>query len=114
MPVVRKLANSKYIKPVLSGAKRFSQKAGKKISDWIQKNPNDRTPRQLKTIRKLTKRKREHVSKLKQFQKNPYKFDNKGHLRKSPVPQRVIDGRVKHLKNEIKNFDRMIDKVKKE
>lgn len=61
-----------------------------------------------KAIEKLKQRKKEHIDKLKEYKKNPQKFDNKGHLKNSPDRQKVINGRVKHLENEVKNFDKQI------
>lgn len=82
----------------MSNIRHNSSKSATKVSPKIQKS-----------INKIKTRQTEHINKLKNYIKNPYKFDNKGHLKNAPNPQRVIDGRIRHLKNEIKNFDKQIN-----
>lgn len=67
---------------------------------------------QEKAIKSLIKRRDEHMQKLEAFKKDPQKFDNKGHLKTAPNPQKVIDGRIRHLENEINNFNKQIDLIK--
>ncbi len=59
---------------------------------------------------------KEHEEKLDAYKRDPEAFDNKGILEKAPndeVRQRIIDGRVRHLENEIRTFRDNIDKVYK-
>ncbi|WP_146199234.1 hypothetical protein [Arcicella aurantiaca] len=57
----------------------------------------------------------EHSTKLRQYMKDPYKFDNLGILAKNAsnptVIRRIISTRVNHLKHEIKTFSDNIDKI---
>jgi RHS repeat-associated protein len=69
----------------------------------------------LKSIRSLQERLVEHVNKLRDFVKNPDAFDNKGFLKGAPsqeVRDRIIQGRVKHLEQEIRNFAQQIGRLR--
>ncbi|MFO0961199.1 MAG: hypothetical protein U0800_27780 [Isosphaeraceae bacterium] len=69
-------------------------------------------PEKERSIRSLKKRLEEHRQKLKDYQANPDAYDNQGFLKNAPSPevrQRIIDGRVRHLENEIKNFEKQIN-----
>jgi predicted outer membrane protein len=64
-----------------------------------------------KTSSSLNKRLEEHRQKLQDYIKNPDAFDNKGFLRNAPsqeVRERIIQGRIRHLENEIQNFEKQI------
>ncbi|WNG15729.1 hypothetical protein [Cystobacter fuscus] len=53
----------------------------------------------------------EHRQKLADYKANPDAFDNQGILRKAPSPevrQRIINGRIKHLEDEIRAFEKNI------
>jgi hypothetical protein len=68
-----------------------------------------------KSIRSLERRLEEHQKKLDDFRNDPDKFDNKGFLKNAPTPQvrqNIIDGRMRHLQNEIKTFQNQIDTLK--
>ena len=45
---------------------------------------------------------------------NPDAFDNQGLLKNAPTPdirQKIIDGRIRHLQQEIKAFQDQIDQI---
>jgi hypothetical protein len=72
------------------------------------------TKQVIKSIRSLEKRIAGHEAKLAEFIKNPDAFDNKGFLKNAPTNearQRIIDGRVKHLKGEIEAFKNKIEQL---
>lgn len=83
----------------------------KLLSDKLKPEKGDIKvdPKLQKTIDKIKTRQAEHIKKLEEYKKDPSKFDNKGHLKNAPDPQKVIDGRIRHLEKEIKNFDKQID-----
>jgi RHS repeat-associated protein len=57
----------------------------------------------------------EHTTKLREYMKDPHKFDNLGILAKNAsnpaVVRRIISTRISHLKHEIKTFSDNIDKI---
>ena len=68
-----------------------------------------------RSIRSLEEQIKEHEAKLEAYKKDPDLFDNKGYLKNAPsqeVRQRIIDGRIRHLENEIKTFNKNINKIK--
>lgn len=68
-----------------------------------------------KSIRSLEQRLVEHQNKLDAFRKNPDAFDNKGFLKNAPsqeVRDRIIQGRVNHLEQEIRNFQQQIERLR--
>jgi RHS repeat-associated protein len=72
------------------------------------------TASQQKSLRSLQHRADEHRSKLDAYRRDPDAFDNLGHLERAPNPeirQRIIDGRIRHLENEINTFQDQIDKL---
>ena len=74
------------------------------------------TASQRKSIRSYQKRIAEHQAKLDAYRKNPAAFDNKGLLKNAPndaVRQRIIDGRIKHLQQEIEKFLENIRKIER-
>ncbi|WP_232293496.1 hypothetical protein [Stigmatella aurantiaca] len=63
------------------------------------------------SIKSLTARLAEHRQKLADYKANPDAFDHQGILRNAPSPevrQRIIHGRIKHLEDEIKAFEKAI------
>lgn len=67
-----------------------------------------------RAIESLQQRIAEHEAKLAEYLKNPDAFDNKGFLRNAPndqVRQQIIDGRARHLQNEIDTWKDTIDKL---
>jgi hypothetical protein len=100
------------------------ERAGAAISNWLAKgiaglrslfrpklNSED-----LRSIRSLEKRLQEHRTKLDEFKRNPDAFDNKGFLKNAPsdaVRQRIINGRINHLEQEIRNFVQQIERLLK-
>jgi hypothetical protein len=54
-----------------------------------------------------------HRSKLAAYRENPFAFDNQGHLArnvgKPEIQQRIIQGRVRHLEDEIANFEKRLE-----
>jgi hypothetical protein len=64
-----------------------------------------------RTVRNLERRLTEHREKLDAFRRNPDAFDDKGFLKNAPsaeVRERIIQGRIRHLENEIANFETWI------
>lgn len=56
----------------------------------------------------------EHEAKLEAYKRDPYSFDNKGILKNAPndeIRQRIINGRIAHLEQEIKTFRENIYKI---
>jgi len=52
---------------------------------------------------------------LEAYNNDPDAFDNKGYLKGAPsneVRQRIIDGRIRHLENEIKTFNKNINEIR--
>ncbi len=63
------------------------------------------------SIKSLKARLEEHRQKLADYKANPDAFDNQGILRNAPSPevrQRIINGRIKHLEDEIRAFEKAI------
>ena len=72
------------------------------------------TKSQLKSIASFEKQIATHTQKLKDFKANPMKFDNKGFLKNAPndaVRQKIIQGRINHLQQEINTFQNNIQKI---
>lgn len=72
------------------------------------------TASQKKSLRSLRRQIEEHRSKLDAYRRDPDAFDNLGYLERAPSPeirQRIIDGRIRHLENEINTFQDQIDKL---
>ncbi|MBT0722815.1 hypothetical protein HGT70_16265 [Rosenbergiella collisarenosi] len=68
-----------------------------------------------RSIKSLEEQIRVHEEKLEAYKKNPDSFDNKGHLQNAPndaVRQRIIDGRIKHLEQEIRTFQKNINEIR--
>lgn len=64
-----------------------------------------------RSLRTLSQRLAEHKAKLDAYRKNPGAFDNKGFLKNAPsleVRKNIIEGRIRHLENEISNFEKQI------
>ncbi|WP_338041903.1 RHS repeat-associated core domain-containing protein [Myxococcus eversor] len=64
-----------------------------------------------KSIESLRDRMAEHQKKLSDYRANPDKIDNQGLLKNAPsaeVRQKIIDGRIRHLENEIRAFAKAI------
>ncbi len=56
----------------------------------------------------------EHIRKLENYKKDPYKFDNQGFLRNAPneqARQKIIESRIAHLEQEIQAFYNNILKI---
>jgi hypothetical protein len=73
------------------------------------------TPEQLKSIQSYEALIAEHEQKLGDYLENPDAYDNKGFLKNAPsdeIRQRIIDGRARHLQQEIKTFQDNIAKIK--
>ncbi|SEU29035.1 hypothetical protein SAMN05443639_11449 [Stigmatella erecta] len=63
------------------------------------------------SIKSLKARLVEHQQKLADYKGDPDAFDNQGILRNAPSPevrQRIINGRIKHLEDEIRAFEKAI------
>lgn len=58
---------------------------------------------------KLKRRLREHEAKLEAYRADPKAFDHEGRLGHSPErDRRIIDGRIRHLEQEIRTFKKNI------
>ena len=80
----------------------------------IAKGAKKLTRAQKRSVNTLTKRIGEHKKKLEDYIKNPDSFDNKDFLKNAQnqeVRQRIINGRVRHLEKEIKDFQKSIDDI---
>ena len=69
-----------------------------------------------RSIRSLEGRLAEHESKLAAYRENPFAFDNRGDLARNAarpeVQQRIIDGRIRHLEGEIRNFQHQLERLR--
>lgn len=68
-----------------------------------------------RSIKSLEEQIKAHEEKLAAYKRNPDAFDNQGHLKNAPsdaVRQRIIEGRIRHLENEIKTFNKNIHEIK--
>ena len=69
-----------------------------------------------KAIRSLKQFIKEHKAKLKAYKKDPDKFDNKGFLKNAKNDEQrnsIINGRIRHLKKEIKDAKLNIKKIQR-
>ena len=72
------------------------------------------SPSARRAIRSLENQIEKHVQKLEDYKANPDALDNQGILKNaSPeVRQRIINGRIRHLENEIQNFRNQIQMLR--
>lgn len=67
----------------------------------------DRSIRSLESILTI------HEGKLEAFREDPFKVDNRGDRARNAgrpdIQQRIIDGRIRHLEAEIRNFERQLE-----
>ncbi|NOI65479.1 FG-GAP-like repeat-containing protein [Vibrio sp. 99-8-1] len=120
VPVAKAIKLAKYATP--PAAKSFIARifnkiksvfSGKKVDD-IASSGKTLTTSQNRTVSSLTKRIEEHKKKLEEYKNNPDAFDNKSYLKNAPnseIRQRIIDGRVRHLEKEIRDFQKGIDDI---
>jgi hypothetical protein len=70
----------------------------------------------LSSIESLEARAAEHETKLAEYRADPWRFDNQGHLARNrhrpDVIQRIVEGRVRHLEQEIRNFRQQIQALR--
>ena len=67
-----------------------------------------------RAVNSLEQRVAEHQAKLEAYQADPFANDNLGILERAPsaeIQQSIIDGRIRHLQNEIQAFQDQIDKL---
>ncbi len=72
-------------------------------------------PSEKRAIKGLKEHIKEHKTKLKEYIKDPYSQDNKGYLKNAPnqeIKNRIINGRIKHLNNEINTARKNIREIK--
>ena len=72
------------------------------------------TAQQQRAVQSLQDQIAEHQQKLADYIENPDAFDNQGFLQNAPTPeirQSIIDGRIRHLQNEISAFQDGIKKI---
>jgi len=84
------------------------------VGSVAPKSINQLSQSQHKAINSLTERAAEHQKKLADYMNNPDAFDNQGVLKNAPTPeirQKIIDGRIRHLQQEIKVFQDQIDQI---
>jgi len=70
----------------------------------------------LKKIRSFERLIRKHEKKLADYIKDPSKYDNQGILKNAKNPemkQKIIESRIRHLQNEINNWRKQIEQIKK-
>jgi hypothetical protein len=85
------------------------------ISDNASSESSDsqrNTAQIQKSINSLQTRISEHEAKLRAYMENPYAYDNLGLLRDAPndaIRQSIIDGRIRHLQNEINNWRKQVE-----
>ena len=97
---------------VAKGAKQGLKWLGKQVPK-IGKKGGPKAPRKDPT-KGLRKQLELHKKRLEDYRRNPEAYDNKGHLKKAPTPearQRVIDGRIRNLENQIRDYQRQIDNI---
>ncbi|MCU1644951.1 MAG: hypothetical protein JWN03_5226 [Nocardia sp.] len=87
-------------------------------ADSAQPKPNGSlTPSQEKSIRSLEARAKEHQEKLDEYRADPWGHDNQGILEKNKdnpdVVQKIINSRIKHLEQEINEFKKQADDIRK-
>nr|WP_238786552.1 VENN motif pre-toxin domain-containing protein [Gilliamella sp. ESL0250] len=88
----------------LSKAGKMNDNVGKSLSVSEQR-----------AVRSLEEQIRLHEKKLAEYKRDPYSFDNKGHLKNAPneeVRQKIINARIKHLEHAINTFKNNINKIK--
>ncbi|WP_338263266.1 RHS repeat-associated core domain-containing protein [Corallococcus caeni] len=86
------------------GGRKSSPNATKQVGQQTSLSPE-------KSIESLRDRMAEHEKKLADYRANPDAFDNEGFLKNAPSPevrQKIIDGRIKHLGDEIRAFAKAI------
>jgi RHS repeat-associated protein len=87
------------------------------LSDKKQDRSRGLSQREIKqSISSLEKNIAEHEAKLNTYIKDPYAFDNQGFLRNAPnddVRQTIINGRINHLQNEIDNWRRQVETLRR-
>ncbi|MBP2168267.1 filamentous hemagglutinin [Erwinia toletana] len=68
-----------------------------------------------RSVKSLEEQIRVHEEKLEAYKNDPDAFDNKGYLQNAPseeVRQNIINGRIRHLEQEIKTFQKNIGEIK--
>ena len=64
--------------------------------------------------KQLENRLNEHIDKLGKYKANPDAFDNNNYPKNNPsLRDRIINGRIRHLENEIENFQRLLENCRK-
>jgi hypothetical protein len=105
------LASSAKNKPLDKKALEAERGAGKGSSN---ENKSLNVSEQ-RAVRSLEEQIRLHEKKLAEYKRDPYSFDNKGHLKNAPneeIRQKIINARIKHLEHEINTFKNNINKIK--
>lgn len=104
--------NDRFVKQTLAACEA--------IGDWLKglvANNDDAelTREEKKSIDTLEKRIREHEERIRDYKADPDAHDNLGKLKDAPsgeIRQKIIDGRVRRLTNEVKKFKNEIKKTK--
>ena len=82
----------------------------------VHNDGSGQTPDQmLRSITSLEARIAELQAKLDAYRADPWAYDNQGLLARAPndqVRDRIINGRINHLENEIRGFQNQVDSLK--
>jgi hypothetical protein len=103
--------------PIVLAGRWIGATIGAAIGDWLTGPDivNSLTPEEEKTIRSLEKNIEEHRQKLDDYRQDPDAYDNQGFLKNAAseeIRERIIQGRIDHLENEIANWQRQIDALR--
>jgi len=85
-----------------------------RLRDEIERAKSQLSKNDYKAAKSNYRRMLEHLEKLKNYKKDPFKFDNQGLLKNAPseqIRQKIIDARVGHLEQEIQTFYNNILKI---
>ena len=85
-----------------------------KLRDEIERAKSRLSKNDYKAAKSNYRRMLEHIEKLKNYKKDPFKFDNQGLLKNAPseqIRQKIIDARVAHLEQEIQTLYNNILKI---
>jgi RHS repeat-associated protein len=103
-------------------AKKAAQKAVQQAKKRALREAKKRAAREAtrrtakKSIKSLERQASAHRKKLAQYIRNPIKYDNKGYLKNAPndaIRRKIIQSRVNHLQQEIRNFEAQIRQWKR-
>jgi hypothetical protein len=85
-----------------------------RLRDELERAKSHLSKKDYKAAKSNYRKMLEHLEKLKNYKKDPFKFDNQGLLKNAPseqIRQKIIDARVAHLEQEIQAFYHNILKI---